>query len=101
MSLRKAAGCDGEQAGNDKGLGEEGGWAFGVSDPTSALRGGAASSSLQGAGRVTAGGGTHGDPLFRSCSTSSHSSMSSLVPCAEGGDVAQQKVPFQQRARGS
>lgn len=42
-----------------KELGEEGGWEFGVSDPTSALCGGAASSPFQAAGWVTAGGGTH------------------------------------------
>lgn len=79
---------------SDKGLGEEGGWALGVSDPTNALRGGTATSPFQGVAWVTAGGGTHGDTLFRS--TTAHSSVSGLGPCAELGDVVQQKVPFQQ-----
>lgn len=86
---------------SDKGLGEEGGWAFRVSDSTSALCGGAGSSLFQGIGWVTARGGTHGDPLFHFCSTSAHSSASSLVPCAEVRRVAQQKVPYQQHDRGS
>lgn len=48
-----------------KGFGEEGNVAFRVSDPTSALSGGAVSPLLLGVGQVNAGGGTHGDPLFR------------------------------------
>lgn len=84
-----------------EGLGEEGGWAFGAADPTNALCGGAVGPPFQGVGRVTAGGGTHADPLFRICSTTAHSSMSSLVLCAVLGDVVQQKVRFQQGAGGS
>jgi len=66
-----------------------------------ALRGGTVSSPLQGTGCVTAGGGTHGDPLFCSCSTRAHSSTSPFVTCVEAGDAAQKKVPFQQHAGGS
>lgn len=38
---------------------------------------------------MIAGGSTHRDPLFCSGSISAHSSMSSLVLCAEVGDVVQ------------
>lgn len=66
-----------------EGFREERNWAFRVSDPTSALCGGAVSAPFQGVGQVTAEGGTHGHPLCSLC----------MQSCPSLGSVVQQTVP--------
>lgn len=96
LSPGKAAGTGSGQRG-DKGLGEEGDWELGVSDPTRAWCGGAVKFPVS--GWLLEVALTRAEFLLLLCQHSQLNAQSCSL--CRSRDMAQQKMPFQQRARAS